>query len=207
METCGDRQKQLIPFFFGRKSNKLEIQGQLRSRHPHLKSVALNANAQRLQVALLVEIHYSLRYRSDNPGTTVILSSPTQKAGFMSNGYNLIRFQGGGGTMRQDFKDVNFGDLEWEDHIAIDPDRAYGINMADIDIYELKKFGAYAEDGQTTRIFTSGGNYYDSWIGFIGCENSQLPQVTVVENRVNSGKPKSGSSDMAIPSEAYRMAA
>jgi hypothetical protein len=147
-----------------------EIQGQLRSRHTHLKAVALNANQQRLQVALLVEIHYSLRYRSDDMSNLVIMSSPTAVAGFMSNGYNLIRYEGGGGTLRMDFKDVQFGDRTWEDHVAIDPDRAYGIDLRYIDLYELKKFGAYAEDGQTTRIFTSGGNYFDSWIGFIGCK-------------------------------------
>lgn len=145
-----------------------EIQGQLRSSHPYLKSIALNASAQRLQVALLVEVHYSLRYRTDNPTDTLILTSPTQIAAFMSNGYNLQRFDGGGGTLRMDFKGVQFGDTNWEDHVAIDPDRAYGINPGDIDIYELRKFGAYAEDGNTFRMFTSGGNYFHQWIGFIG---------------------------------------
>lgn len=57
-----------------------EIQGQLRSNRPYLKSIVLNATTQRLQVALLVEVHFSLRYRTDNPGNTLILSSPTQKA-------------------------------------------------------------------------------------------------------------------------------
>ena len=147
-----------------------EIQGQLRSTHPYLKAVVLNATGQRLQVALLVEIHYSLRYRTEQPGNTTILSSPTNKAGFMSNGYNLLRYEGGGGTLRMDFKDVQFGDLAWEDYVAIDPDRTYGINPAEINVYELKKFGAYAEDGQTTRMYTSGGNYFDQWTGFIGCK-------------------------------------
>jgi hypothetical protein len=147
-----------------------EIQGQLRSRHPHLKAVAINAAAQRLQVGLLVQIHYSLRYRQDDTSNVVIMSSPTAVAGYMSNGYNLQRFDGGGGTYRADFKDVQFGDLRWETHVAIDPDRTYGIDLRYIDIYELMRFGAYAKDGQTTRMFTSAGNYYDSWIGFIGCK-------------------------------------
>lgn len=78
------------PFSFKRKVTNLEIQGQLRSRHPHLKAVALNASQQRLQVALLVEIHYSLRYRSDDMSNVVIMSSPTAVAGFMSNGYETM---------------------------------------------------------------------------------------------------------------------
>jgi hypothetical protein len=86
-----------------------EVQGQLRSRHPHLKSVVLNAAAQRLQVALLVEIHYSLRYRSDDMSNVVIMSSPTQVAAYMSNGYNLIRFNDTPGVMKMDFKGVEFG--------------------------------------------------------------------------------------------------
>lgn len=74
----------MISPFLSKESNKLEIQGQLRSNRPFLKSVVLNALGQRLQVALLVEIHYSLRYRTEQPGNTTILSSPTAKAGFMS---------------------------------------------------------------------------------------------------------------------------
>lgn len=148
-----------------------EIQGQLRSNRPYLKSVVLNGGGQRLQVALLVEAHYSLRYRTEQPGGTVILSSPTNKAGFASNGYSLLRYEGGGGTLRMDFKDVQFGDLSWEDYVAIDPDRTYGINPNEINVYELKKFGAYAEDGQTTRMLVSGaGGYFDQWTGFLGCK-------------------------------------
>lgn len=147
-----------------------EIQGQLRSRHTHLKSTVVNAAQQRLQVALLVEIHYSLRYRSDDMSNVVIMSSPTQVAAYMSNGYNLIRFNDSPGVMKMDFKGVEFGDRQWEDHVAIDPDRTYGIDLKYIDIYQLMKFGAYAQDGLNMRIFTSGGSYYDSWIGFLGAK-------------------------------------
>ena len=176
-----------------------EIQGQLRSRHPHLKSVVLNANQQRLQVALLVEIHYSLRYRSDDMSNVVIMSSPTQVAGFMSNGYGLIRYQGAGGTLRMDFKDVQFGDRTWEDHVAIDPDRTYGVDLRYVKIYELKKFGAYAADGQPIRMFTSGGSSV-----------RRALQAIAKMKRVNCWKPKSFSfkrNDMAISSQDYRMAA
>ncbi len=73
--------------------------------------------------------------------------APTQKAAYASNGYNLQRFDGGGGTFRQDFKDIAFGDTTIEDYVSIDPDRVYGMNPAEVDVYELKKFGAFAEDG------------------------------------------------------------
>ncbi len=327
-----------------------EIQGQLRSNRPYLKSIVLNATTQRLQVALLVEVHFSLRYRTENPGNTLILSSPTQKAkqfgpsdgdigndngvncwepkpfgghgnqqrsasnglrvdanaqrlgleeanpiraherpaawfqadnivwpawkhveaggnilsilpeerkksnnaAYMSNGFvkearqivmsgcnrvnsgkaysgshgdpepslsngvkvdrkvqrlgqrsqsgnahqrpalaslqaeeivrsawkhaantkdNLQRFDGGGGSLRMDFTDVKFGEgITWDTHVAIDPDRCYGVNPADINVYELMKFGAYARDTLQMRQYTSGGTYYDQWIGFLGCK-------------------------------------
>ena len=56
----------------------------------------------------------------------------------MSNGYALQRFDGGGGKVRFDWSDVQFGEgVAWETHNAIDPDRCYGINLADINVYEL----------------------------------------------------------------------
>jgi hypothetical protein len=66
-------------------------------------------------------------------------------------------------------------DRQWEDHVAIDPDRTYGIDLRFIDVYQLMKFGAYAQDGLNMRIFTSGGSYYDSWIGFLGYVKMALP--------------------------------
>lgn len=78
------------------------------------------------------------------------------------------RFDGGGGTLRMDFTDVKFGEgITWDTHIAIDPDRCYGVNPARIDVYELMKFGAYARDTLQMRQYTSGGTYYDQWIGFL----------------------------------------
>jgi len=217
-ETDGNDQSRY--FFQKNRVTKLEIQGQLRANRPYLKSIALNAQTQRLQVALLVEVHFSLRYRTDNPGNTLILSSPTQKAAYMSNGFvkearhavthdcyrvnsgktysesqgnpepspsngmrvdgkvqrlgqrsqsdnvhqrpalaswrvekivrsvwkhaantkdNLQRFDGGGGTLRMDFTDVKFGEgITWDTHVAIDPDRCYGVNPNDINVYELR---------------------------------------------------------------------
>lgn len=115
-----------------------EIQGQLRSRHPHLKSVVVNASGQRLNVALLVEIHYSLRYRTEDMSSVTILSSPTARAGYASNGYNLVRFNDNPGVYKNDFKDVAFGGADnWEDHVSIDPDRTYGVHMKYIDVYQL----------------------------------------------------------------------
>jgi len=32
------------------------------------------------------------------------------------------------------------------------------------------KFGAYARDTLQVRQYTSGGTYYDQWIGFLGCK-------------------------------------
>lgn len=52
---------------------------------------------------------------------------------------NLQRFDGGGGTLRMDFTDVKFGEgITWETHVAIDPDRCYGVNPAEINVYELR---------------------------------------------------------------------
>lgn len=87
------------------------------------------------------------RYRSDDMSNVVIMSSPTQVAAYASNGYNLIRFNDTPGVFKQDFKSVEFGDRQWEDHVAIDPDRTYGIDLRYIHVYELMKFGAYAQDG------------------------------------------------------------
>ena len=82
----------------------------------------------------------------------------SNNAAYMSNGYNLQRFDGGGGTLRMDFTDVKFGEgITWDTHIAIDPDRCYGVNPARIDVYELMKFGAYARDTLQMRQYTSGG--------------------------------------------------
>lgn len=70
------------------------------------------------------------------------------------------RFDGGGGTLRMDFTDVKFGEgITWDTHVAIDPDRCYGVNPNDINVYELMKFGAYARDTLQMRQYTSGGTY------------------------------------------------
>lgn len=79
-------------------------------------------------------------------------------------------------------------DRTWEDHVAIDPDRAYGIDLRYIDLYELKKFGAYAEDGQTTRMFTSGG------FGKLPPDYSNI----IAANSCISEKP-----EMVIPREGF----
>lgn len=145
------------------------MQGQSRASRPDLRSVVVDNGGALINVAVLVQLMLSLRFRTEEQGGFTLFSGPTQKAGFMSNAYNLERFQGGGGTLRMDFDDVQFGKGgSWEAFVGIDPDRVYGILEAKVQKFELMKFGAYAKDGLTMRQYTSGGTFYDRWLGWLG---------------------------------------
>lgn len=108
-ETDGNDQSRY--FFQKNRVTKLEIQGQLRANRPYLKSIALNAQTQRLQVALLVEVHFSLRYRTDNPGNTLILSSPTQKAA-SHWGHPVAILESNRGELREAYVEYRYGNPE-----------------------------------------------------------------------------------------------
>ena len=145
------------------------IQMQSRATRPELKSVVIDNGGSLINVATLVQAMLSLRFRTERQGGVNLISGPTQKAAFMSNAYNLERFQGGGGgVLRMDFDDVKFGKGSWDDYVGISPDEIIGECDGTIKKFELKKFGAYSQDGLTMRQYTSGGNYYDRWVGWVG---------------------------------------
>src|SRR5262245_17808736 len=85
------------------------MQGQSRANRQDLRSVVVDNGGALINVAVLVQLMLSLRFRTEEQGGFTLFSGPTQKAGFMSNAYNLERFQGGGGVLRMDFDDAKFG--------------------------------------------------------------------------------------------------
>lgn len=128
--ACGNRNRKRLaettsPVPKGASNKQGEIQGQLRSNRPYLKSIVLNAATQRLQVALLVEVHFSLRYRTDNPGNTLILSSPTQKAAYMSNGFVKEARR----AVTLGCYGVNSGEAYSESHGNPEPSRTNGLRV------------------------------------------------------------------------------
>lgn len=147
------------------------VQAQSRTTYPQLNSGVDNAGQAAISVARLVKNRNAIKFRTeDEPAALALVSSPAQQEAFLQQGYNLIRFQGGGGSMQMDFDKAKFGNHEWIEAVDCPDDRIYGLFFDAFRQYPLKKFGRYNDDGLDFRMNFSNGTGSDAYTGWIGEE-------------------------------------
>lgn len=145
-------------------------QGQSRSTYGVLKAGSEDAGGTGISVAMLNRNKYAIRYRIENEAAVnvTLITSPVQWDLYSRLGFNLVRFNGGGGTFRQDFDKIQHGNSSWIVDVDCDDNRLYGIDTSCFKRYVLKPFGTFRDDGLDMRMDFASGAATDSYTGWLG---------------------------------------